>query len=232
MQAGHTVNCRAEFPKRCAPDDALRTVTGTRRQTWQACTPYRHGSPGSDRAGAAGGSILWAKRNDMVSSQFRVALCLCLLASACGGGGDTRSADGSASPAPAPAAASPGTPPAASPPQAAVQTGPDPLYGQQWHLKNTGQRSAGGAIATAGEDLDVEPVWAACGDSGTCRGEGVTIAVVDRSVEIRHQDLQQNLSTSLSSRVCGWARPSRTGRDWGTPRRRRAAARHSPPWPG
>ena len=136
----------------------------------------------------------------MVRSQSRMALCLCLLASACGGGGsDTRSADGSANPAPA--AAGPGTPPAASPPQAAAQTGPDPLYGQQWHLKNTGQRSAGGAIATAGEDLDVEPAWAACGDSGACRGEGVTIAVVDRSVEIRHQDLQQNLSTSLSSRV-------------------------------
>ncbi|MDB5757921.1 MAG: hypothetical protein JWM30_1210, partial [Burkholderia sp.] len=72
---------------------------------------------------------------------------------------------------------------------------------QQWHLKNTGQRSAGGAVASAGEDLDVEPVWASCGDSGTCRGEGVTIAVVDRAVEIRHQDLQQNRSASLSGRV-------------------------------
>jgi proprotein convertase subtilisin/kexin type 2 len=139
--------------------------------------------------------------NGMVHGQFNRTICVCLLLSACGGGGgDTRSADVSASPAPA--AASPAAAPAtASPPQAAAQTGPDPLYGQQWHLKNTGQRSAGGAIATAGEDLDVEPVWAACGDSGGCHGEGVTIAVVDRSIEIRHEDLQQNIASGLSSRV-------------------------------
>ena len=129
---------------------------------------------------------------------------LCLMLAACGGGGnDTRGADAATSPAaPAPGAA---TPAAASPadslPQTAAQTGPDPLYAQQWHLKNTGQRSSGGDVGAAGEDLDVEPVWASCGDSAACHGEGVTIAVVDRSVEIRHQDLQQNASKILSGRV-------------------------------
>jgi len=125
---------------------------------------------------------------------------LCLMLAACGGGGsDTRGADASAPPAPGattPAAATP----ADSPPQAA-QVGLDPLYSQQWHLKNTGQRSSGGALATAGEDLDVEPVWGSCGDSAGCHGEGVTIAVVDRSIEIRHPDLQQNISATLSGRV-------------------------------
>lgn len=118
---------------------------------------------------------------------------------ACGGGGsDTRATD-SASSAATPALDA--MTPADSSLQAAARTGPDPLYAQQWHLKNTGQRSSGGAIATPGEDLNVEPVWGSCGDGSTCRGEGVTIAVVDRSVEIGHQDLRQNMSTTLSSRV-------------------------------
>jgi kexin len=128
-----------------------------------------------------------------LQSTATLGLGLCLMLAACGGGGGDTAA---ATPAP------PATPPAAAaPPDSPVQTGPDPLYSQQWHLKNTGQRSLGGALATAGEDLDVEPVWASCGDSGACRGEGVTIAVVDRSVEIRHQDLQQNRSGTLSGRV-------------------------------
>jgi kexin len=134
--------------------------------------------------------------------QTPVAIGLCLLLAGCGGGGgnDTRAADPAASPAPSTGASSPAAP--ANPgSQAAAQTGPDPLYGQQWHLKNTGQRSSGGAVATPGEDLNVEPVWSSCGDSAACRGEGVTIAVVDRSVEIRHQDLAQNSSTTLASRV-------------------------------
>lgn len=130
--------------------------------------------------------------------QTTVSFGLCLLLAACGGGGnDTRSSDATASPEPILTA----VPPPASSPQAATASAPDPLYRQQWHLKNSGQRSAGGVSAAAGEDLNVEPVWAGCGDAGACRGEGVTIAVVDRSIEIRHQDLQQNISTTLSGRV-------------------------------
>jgi proprotein convertase subtilisin/kexin type 2 len=76
----------------------------------------------------------------------------------------------------------------------------DPLYGDQWHLKNTGQRGAGatGAAGTAGEDIDVEPSWTACGTGNTCRGEGVRIAVVDDGLEIAHEDLLANVATGLS----------------------------------
>lgn len=126
------------------------------------------------------------------------ALALGLLA-ACGGGGGSAQSDLSAAPDNA-AGAAPA--PAAAPPSAAQQAAqPDPLYASQWHLKNTGQTAAVGPAASAGQDLNVEPVWNACGDNGTCKAEGVTIAVVDRGVEIAHRDLQPNVSTSLSGRV-------------------------------
>jgi proprotein convertase subtilisin/kexin type 2 len=75
----------------------------------------------------------------------------------------------------------------------------DPLYSRQWHLKNTGQMGNNGATATAGEDLNVESLWS-CTD-GTCRGEGVNVAVVDDGLEIAHKDLQSNISTALKHRV-------------------------------
>ena len=59
----------------------------------------------------------------------------------------------------------------------------DPLYGCQWHLKNTGQ--LGG---TAGEDINVEDVWAA-GQLGA----GVTVAVVDDGLDYAHRDLRDNV---------------------------------------
>ncbi|RZA30473.1 MAG: hypothetical protein EOP02_01440, partial [Proteobacteria bacterium] len=147
-----------------------------------------------------------ATRTSMAHLPITATLGLCLILAACGGGSgsDSRAVDpaaGMATPAPVPAAMTPASTPAVSAPPAVTQSGPDPLYSQQWHLKNTGQRSGGGAVATAGEDLNVEPVWDSCGDNGACRGEGVTIAVVDRGVEIRHQDLQQNRSATLSGRV-------------------------------
>jgi kexin len=74
----------------------------------------------------------------------------------------------------------------------------DPFYGDQWHLKNTGQLGATGVAGTVGEDIDVEPVWTACGTSNTCRGEGVRIAVVDDGLEIAHEDLFANVATGLS----------------------------------
>ena len=74
----------------------------------------------------------------------------------------------------------------------------DPLYGDQWHLKNTGQRGANGLPGKAGEDIDVEPVWTACGTGNICRGEGVRIAVVDDGLEIAHEDLLANVATGLS----------------------------------
>ena len=128
------------------------------------------------------------------------ALAISLLA-ACGGGGggsDNAAAQG-ATPA-APAAAGPASnADTASGDQPAAR--PDPLYASQWHLKNTGQAAEAGPAATAGQDLNVEPVWNSCNDNGSCKGEGIAIAVVDRGVEIAHRDLRPNVSTSLAGRV-------------------------------
>ena len=63
----------------------------------------------------------------------------------------------------------------------------DPLYVDQWHLKNTGQ--FGGM---PGEDLNVEPAWDQCGTEGTCRGEGVVIAIVDGGTQVKHPDIEAN----------------------------------------
>ena len=65
----------------------------------------------------------------------------------------------------------------------------DPLYGCQWHLKNTGQDGHG----TPGEDINVERVW----EEGY-EGEGVHVAVVDGGVYLRHRDLEDNASVRLS----------------------------------
>ena len=77
----------------------------------------------------------------------------------------------------------------------------DPLFCDQWHLKNTGQRGADGVPAATGEDINVEPVWNSCGagDVGdSCRGEGVRVAVVDDGMEIAHEDLVDNVAPGLS----------------------------------
>lgn len=63
----------------------------------------------------------------------------------------------------------------------------DPLYGDQWHLKNTGQ---GGG--TPGEDINVEPVWA------TFKGQGERIVLVDDGLELAHEDLQNNIAAGES----------------------------------
>ncbi|NOX76157.1 MAG: S8 family serine peptidase [Gammaproteobacteria bacterium] len=73
----------------------------------------------------------------------------------------------------------------------------DPLFGDQWHLKNTGQLGNDGAAGLAGEDINVEPVWNSCGTGNTCRGEGIRIAVVDDGLEISHEDLAANVATGL-----------------------------------
>lgn len=69
----------------------------------------------------------------------------------------------------------------------------DTLYGDQWHLKNTGQAGADGIAGTVGEDVNVEPVWVA-----SCGGAGVRIAVVDDGLEIAHEDLRDNVVPDAS----------------------------------
>ena len=61
----------------------------------------------------------------------------------------------------------------------------DNLFGDQWHLQNTGQ--SGGI---AGIDLNVTGVW----DDYT--GAGITIAVYDDSVQFTHHDLDDNYDAS------------------------------------
>ncbi len=56
----------------------------------------------------------------------------------------------------------------------------DPLYKEQWYLKNTGQ--SGG---TAGIDINIEPVW-----RQGYTGKGVKIGVLDDPLQSNHPDLR------------------------------------------
>lgn len=88
---------------------------------------------------------------------------------------------------------------------ATPQDGPgsfDPFFSDQWHILNTGQ--AGG---TAGEDLNVSPVW-----SMALRGEGIRIAVVDDGLEIDHEDLATNMATGLSHNYLDGSSTPATGK--------------------
>ena len=68
----------------------------------------------------------------------------------------------------------------------------DNLFGNQWHLLNTGQ--SGGI---AGIDLNVTDVW----DDYT--GQGVTVAVYDDSVQYTHHDLNNNYDASQHITIGG-----------------------------
>ena len=67
---------------------------------------------------------------------------------------------------------------------AAVSGGSDPLFSDQWHLYNS---------TTSGEDANVSSVWS----SGTT-GSGVVVSVVDDGLEILHEDLCNNVSSTVS----------------------------------
>lgn len=64
----------------------------------------------------------------------------------------------------------------------AYQAPTDPLYRNQWHLKNA-----------AGVDVNIEPVW----ESGI-RGAGVTIAMVDDGLQRTHPDISPNYCAECS----------------------------------
>ena len=63
----------------------------------------------------------------------------------------------------------------------------DPLYGCQWHLNNDNQFRDG-----AGEDIRVEEVWP------TYTGSGINVAVVDDGMHHQHEDLTDNVLTTLN----------------------------------
>ena len=73
-----------------------------------------------------------------------------------------------------------------------VNAADDPLYVDQWHLKNTGQLGATGVPGLVGQDMNVEPAWT------TRSGAGIRIAVVDDGLEIAHEDLTGNIAAGLS----------------------------------
>ena len=62
--------------------------------------------------------------------------------------------------------------------------GGDPLFAEQWHLRNTGQTAFSNRAGTAGADLRMT----AAIDAGR-NGAGVKLAVVDSGLEICHPDL-------------------------------------------
>ncbi len=59
----------------------------------------------------------------------------------------------------------------------------DPMYNDQWYLKNTGQK--GGVV---GLDINVEPVW-----KKGYLGQGINVAVLDDLVDADHPDLKPNI---------------------------------------
>ncbi|QUM80196.1 S8 family serine peptidase [Moritella sp. 5] len=64
----------------------------------------------------------------------------------------------------------------------------DPLYSQQWYLKNTGQSAFSKSRGTAGHDINIGRLH----QQGV-KGSGVKVAVVDSGLEIKHEDLVENI---------------------------------------
>ncbi len=74
----------------------------------------------------------------------------------------------------------------------------DPLYGCQWHLRNTGQLSYSGKRTTAGEDINVEGVW-----NDGISGAGINIAVAGDGVDLSHEDLSANVRSGPNHSFSG-----------------------------
>jgi len=86
----------------------------------------------------------------------------------------------------------------------------DPLFVDQWHLRNTGQVGPGGVAGKSGEDLNVSMAW------NYATGTGVRIAVVDDGVDIGHEDLNIVPGKSWDYRVNAYGDPSSSKSPHGT----------------
>ena len=84
---------------------------------------------------------------------------------------------------------------------------PDPLYGCQWGLDNTGQLRG-----SSGQDIRVEEAWAA-----GHLGAGVTVAVVDDGLHHPHEDLRPNADTVRNHDYTGLGEVAGFFSDHGTP---------------
>lgn len=90
--------------------------------------------------------------------------------------------------------------------ESAGKKGPDPLAGYAWHLKNTGASQA--VIALDGSDsmrdIDANVAGVHLDGSGKT-GRGVSIALIDSGLEIKHEDLKPNVlldhSFNFNSRI-------------------------------
>lgn len=69
----------------------------------------------------------------------------------------------------------------------------DPLVRYQWHLSNDGSRVFADGIPTAGVDMNIGTLHQA-----GVRGAGVRVAVIDDGLDIRHEDLRDNVALGLS----------------------------------
>lgn len=95
----------------------------------------------------------------------------------------------------------------------------DPLFADQWHLKNTGQPGRDGVAGKVGEDLNVSRAW------NFATGTGIQIAVVDDGLDINHEDLNIVAGKSWDYRVNEYGDPSSTTGSHGTSCGGLAAAR-------
>ncbi len=69
----------------------------------------------------------------------------------------------------------------------------DTLFGYQWHLVNSGQKSGAANGGTPGEDISVTDVWSRYAGSGE-----IVVGVLDTGIESGHPDLKNSLDISLS----------------------------------
>lgn len=77
----------------------------------------------------------------------------------------------------------------------------DPLFNDQWNLKNTGQTGYNNIAGAVGEDIHVAPVWTTVTTNCPtgCKGDNVRIAIVDDGLEIGHEDLAANIAPTGTS---------------------------------
>ncbi len=121
-----------------------------------------------------------------------VVVLIAFLLTACGGGGSTGTSTGTCTSSNTSTTTNTGR----NTGTGTSFTPSDPLFGDQWHLKNTGQLGTNGTAGTPGEDVNVTPVW------NLYRGLGVRIAVVDDGMQISHEDLAGNVVAGASYNYC------------------------------